>query len=297
MTDAVTARVRAWREGGEHVEVAGDRIFVRRGDGPGPLRLFLHGFPSSAYDWRGTLASQGDAATLALDFLGFGLSDKPRDVTYSLLRQADVVEQLVHGEPRPVALVAHDMGTSVATELLARDLEGALGFRLATVLLFNGSVIIERASLTWAQNALRSPLGPAVARLSSRRLFASQFARLFSETHPLSDVEAEAEAEDQWSLWSRAGGAHLAHRLIHYVGERHTYATRWHGAVRDWDGELRLAWGMRDRVATPHVLAGLRELRPAGPVTELADLGHYPQIEQPDRIAALVEDLASGRAR
>jgi len=41
---------------------------------------------------------------------------------------------------------------------------------------------------------------------------------------------------------------------------------------------------MRDPVATPHVLAGLRELRPAAPVTELADLGHYPQIEQPAAI-------------
>jgi pimeloyl-ACP methyl ester carboxylesterase len=87
-----------------------------------------------------------------------------------------------------------------------------------------------------------------------------------------------------------------AHRLIHYVSERQTYAVRWHGAVRDWPGELRLAWGMRDPVATPCVLSGLRELRPAARVTQLPEAGHYPQIEQPETIAALVEELAAGRA-
>jgi pimeloyl-ACP methyl ester carboxylesterase len=289
MTESLTARVLDWRDRGEHVGVDGNRIFARRRDGPGPRRVFLHGFPSSSYDWRDTLSALGDASTLALDFLGFGLSDKPRHVTYSLFRQADIVERLLAGESRPVVVVGHDMGTSVATELLARDLERALDFSLAGVLLFNGSVIIERASLTWAQKALRSPLGPVLARLSNRRMFVRQFARLFSEAHPLS---AE-DAADQWVLWRRAGGARLAHRLIHYVSERQTYAPRWHGAVREWPGELRLAWGMRDPVATPHVLAGVRELRPAAPVRELPELGHYPQIEDPETIAALVEELAS----
>jgi len=41
-------------------------------------------------------------------------------------------------------------------------------------------------------------------------------------------------------------------------------------------------------VATTNVLAGLREQRPSLPVRELADVGHYLQIEQPRRIAELV---------
>lgn len=120
-------------------------------------------------------------------------------------------------------------------------------------------------------------------------MFVRQLARLFSAAHPLS----AAEAEDQWVLWRRAGGAHLAHRLVRYLAERQAHASRWHGAVSDWPGELRLAWGMRDPVATPNVLAGLRLLRPAAPVTELPELAHYPQIEQPEAIAALVRELAS----
>jgi pimeloyl-ACP methyl ester carboxylesterase len=280
-------RVASWRAGGALESVGGHEIFVRRREGSGPPLLFLHGFPSSSYDWHGTLALLGDRPSLALDFLGFGLSDKPRDAVYTLFRQADIVEALVAADSPPVVLVAHDMGTSVATELLARDLEGKLGFKLAGVLLFNGSIIIERASLTWAQKALRSPVGPVLAKLSNRLVFTRQFSRLFSDAHPLS----AAEAEDQWELWTRNGGAQIAHRLIHYIGERTEYAARWHGAISNWHGDLRFAWGMHDPVATPSVLAGLRELRPSAPVAELSELGHYPQLEEPETIAALVEDL------
>jgi hypothetical protein len=46
------------------------------------------------------------------------------------------------------------------------------------------------------------------------------------------------------------------------------------------------------------VLAGLRELPPpAAPATELPELGHYPQIAQPEMIAALVEALAASYVR
>jgi pimeloyl-ACP methyl ester carboxylesterase len=76
------------------------------------------------------------------------------------------------------------------------------------------------------------------------------------------------------------------------MDERELYAGRWHGAVRDWPGDLGLAWGMRDPVATPAVLEALRELRPSAPVTELPDLGHYPQLEDPEAIAAVISDSA-----
>jgi pimeloyl-ACP methyl ester carboxylesterase len=279
-------RIERWRDEGELREIAGRRIFVRQFAGDGPPLLLLHGFPSSSYDWRQLVAHlPGGRAVLAFDFLGFGFSDKPRRHEYSLFEQADLTEELVRGwTDGPVQLVAHDMGTSVATELLARDIEGRLRFELASVLLFNGSMIVERATLTSGQRLLRSPLGPLFAQLSTKRVFSQQFAGLFSPSHPLEPDELD----DQWALWTRAGGQRNAHRLIGYVDERIRFADRWHGALRDWPGDLAFAWGMLDPVATPNVLAGLRELRPHAPVTELPDLGHYPQIEEPGVIAEIV---------
>jgi len=291
----LTERARRWRDEGATERVLDRRLFVRRrGGGDGEtLLLFLHGFPSSSYDWRPLfeLRPPGEAM-LAFDFLGFGLSEKPRDHTYTLAWQADAAEELVRraGAER-VFVIGHDMGTSVATELMARDLRGELGFAMSGALLFNGSMLLHLAKPTLGQHLLRSRLGPLFARLTSERGFRAQFARIFSPGHPLSDEEAA----DQWSLLAHDGGARVAHRTINYMAERERFTERWHGALRDWPGALTLAWGLLDPVAQVEVLRGLRELRPGVETIELPDAGHYPQLEQPELISAAL-DVALERA-
>ncbi len=281
----LTSRADAWRRRGAVEEIAGRQIFVYEQNGTGPPRLLLHGYPSSSYDWRLVIDRLGQRSLTAFDFLGFGLSEKPRDVRYSLRTQADIAEAVAqrHGD-EPVTLIAHDMGTSVVTELLARALEDRLGFRVGSVLLLNGSMVIERASLTISQKALRSRIGPLVARLSNERMFRAQFARIFSEAHPLSPEEAA----DQWSLLAYRDGHKIVDRLIFYLHERVMYAKQWHGALREWPGELSFAWADQDPIATVAVLDAVRELRPHAPVARFAELGHYLQIEDPGAVAEII---------
>ncbi len=284
--------VRQWRDGGRMLSTPSGSVFVRSARGNGPTVLLLHGFPSSSYDFREVTDRFGDQGWLTLDFLGFGLSDKPRPHRYSLLEQADIVERVVAAEGvGPVFLIAHDMGTSVATELLARDLTGSLSFDLQKTLLTNGSVILERASLRPIQKILRGPLGPLAARLTNKRGFRRGFAKLFSPQHPLSVEEAAA----QWALLGYHDGRRILHLLSAYLGERVEFAPRWHGAVRDWPKPLNFLWGRSDPVATMSVLAGLRELRPAAEVIEMPDVGHYPQIEVPHEFAAAAKWLLQDR--
>jgi pimeloyl-ACP methyl ester carboxylesterase len=233
-------------------------------------------------------------AWVTLDFLGFGLSDKPRPHPYSLLEQADIVQTVVAEETTgPVVIIAHDMGTSVTTELIVRDLDGKLPFELQRVVLTNGSVILARASLRPIQKVLRGPLGPVVARLANRRTFERGFGRLFSANHPLSAEEADA----QWALMAHNGGHRIPHLLISYLDERERYASRWHGAVRDWSKPLSFLWALDDPVATTNVLDGLRELRPAADVVELPGVGHYPQVEVPDVFTRAALSLLSASPR
>ncbi|WP_051468915.1 alpha/beta fold hydrolase [Mycolicibacterium tusciae] len=255
------------------------RVFVRSAPGDGPTILLLHGYPSSSYDYHQVVSRLDGRAWVALDFLGFGLSDKPRPHRYSLLEQADIVAAVVaQATSGPVVLIAHDMGTSVATELLARDLQGQLPFELQAAVIGNGSVILDRASLRPAQKLLRGPLGPILSRLSSKSSFVRGFGRLFSAGHPLTAQEGRA----QWALWSANDGHRIAHLLISYLDERVRYASRWHGAVGGWPKPLSFLWALDDPVATTNVLDGLRELRPAATVVELPGVGHYPQVEVPD---------------
>ena len=282
----LTDRVREWQAQGRSERFRNHSIQVHQTDGEGPPLLLLHGFPSSSYDFRALLGALPGRRTLTFDFLGFGLSDKPRDHLYRLGWQADLVEEMVHrhfpGEQ--VFLIAHDMGTSVSTELFARDLEGKLGFAMTGAMLFNGSMILEKATLTRSQKLLRGRVGPLASKLSNYPVFRREFGAVFSPDHPL----GADEAADQWSLVCHNGGRTLGHRLIHYLEERERLTERWHGAIRDWKASLSLTWGELDPVATVSVLEALIELRPGVPVERLPRLGHYPQVEDPAAIASAI---------
>jgi pimeloyl-ACP methyl ester carboxylesterase len=73
------------------------------------------------------------------------------------------------------------------------------------------------------------------------------------------------------------------------MDERFRHAERWHGALRDWPGQLHLAWGMLDPVASINVLEAVRGLRPQAPLAELPEIGHYPQIEDPVRLNSALQ--------
>lgn len=283
--DGLTERVERWRTRGEQVDFRGHRIHVLHRPGSGTPLLLLHGFPSSSYDWRLLLEELPDRAAIAFDFLGFGLSDKPPDHDYTLVWQADLTEAVVERfGGGPVAILAHDIGTSVTTELMARDLRGEGRLEIAEVTMLNGSIVQHVAHPTRAQRLLLSPVGAAVAKRQTEGTFRRGFGSIFSDDHPLGDEEAA----DQWSLVRYHEGHRIAHRLIQYMHERERLADRWHGAFADWNGPVGLVWGMADPVAHPGMLDTLLELRPGAAATRLDGVGHYPQIEVPGRVSGLV---------
>ena len=127
--------VREWEGGGRHLLLDERSVWVldvpaADDEGLDPL-LVLHGFPSCSFDWHLVLdALRARRRVIAVDFLGFGLSDKP-DVRYSMRLQADVVEGVARDLGlTSVALLTHDMGDTVGGEVLARSLEGTLGFEV-----------------------------------------------------------------------------------------------------------------------------------------------------------------------
>ena len=287
MENGLNERTARWRDRGTPFDFRGHAIHVVEQPGEGAPIVLLHGFPSSSYDWRLLLEELPTSAAIAFDFLGFGLSDKPRDHDYTLVWQADLTEAVVTrfaGAGARVAILAHDVGTSVATELMARDLRGEGKIEIAAITMLNGSIVQSRAHPTTAQRLLLGPAGPLAARLTSERFFRRQFGSIFSPTHPLSDEEAA----DQWSLLRHSGGNRIGHKLVQYMRERERLAERWHGAFADWPGDLSLVWGMADPVAHPGMLEALLELRPTAAATRLDNVGHYPQIEVPRRVAGLV---------
>jgi pimeloyl-ACP methyl ester carboxylesterase len=277
----LSAAVQAWRGGGRTVRACGKDVFVRD-DGAGPLPLLvLHGMPSSSFDfaalWPGLVARR---RAIALDFPGYGFSDKPRDYSYSLMEQADVVEVVARALGVTRADVwAHDMGTSVATELLARQAAGLLHFELARLVLMNGAVHAEMAHLTAAQKLLRRPLiGPLFARVASRRVFHLQMGRI------LARPVGEEVLDDLFALIRHRDGHLRLPRIMGYYAERVRFRERWIGALEAFPRPSLLLWGRRDPVAVFAIAERLAEEIPHAHLEALADVGHYPQLEAPTRV-------------
>jgi pimeloyl-ACP methyl ester carboxylesterase len=284
-----------WHAGGARIPIelrSGRHEIFRRIDGAGIPLTLLHGFPTSSWDWAAVVeALRGRVSTLAFDFLGFGASDKPLRHRYTILEQADIVEEMWRAcDVRATILVAHDYGVSVTKELLARQREGRLAARLIHVVLSNGILYEAQHRPLWIQRVLASSIsGPFLARLVRERDFVRNFARVFSPSHPLDPADAAVH----WRAISLRGGARLSHQQLHFLVEGHMHRERWRIALHDTDVSIRYLWGLADPVAGATMLAELRRLKPDADVVTLVDVGHCPHLEVPERVAELLVESAA----
>ncbi len=275
-------RLEDWQRGGRTTTYRGHPVFYRD-DGAGDALLCLHGFPSASWDWHKLWpALTARYRVIAPDMLGFGLSAKPHPYAYSLRDQADLHDALLAGLGIDTAYVlAHDYGDSVAQELLARQRDGGR-LRLRAVCLLNGGLFPETHRATRGQRALRSPLGPLLARLLTSRGFAAGFAALFG---PRTQPSAE-ELATVWALNRHHRGLRVWPALLDYIDERRACRERWVGALQTTPVPLRFINGAADPVSGRHMAERYRELVPHPDVVLLDEIGHYPQLEAPEQVLA-----------
>jgi pimeloyl-ACP methyl ester carboxylesterase len=283
--------VAEWDALGQHRTLAGHSIFTIDappidGERDEPL-LVLHGFPSSSYDFAAVLDDlRRSRRVLLLDFLGYGLSDKP-DQPYTLAEQADIVMAFTAtiGVDR-VAVLSHDMGDTVGGELLARQIEDRWPVDITRRVLTNGSIYIDMAQLSPGQQlllALPDEQMAADAALDATSVKA-RLAATFSASSSVSDAELDA----QWELISCSDGHRLLPRLIRYIEERRRDESRYTGAIESHPSPLHVVWGVDDPIAVVGMTERLRAARPELTVDLLDGVGHYPMIEAPDQFAAAV---------
>lgn len=285
----------AWREGGSQHRIDGRQVFVRDNNpaAGGPPVVLVHGFPGSSYDWRGVAEILARTRrVITLDLPGYGFSDKSPRADYSLFTQADVVERLLADLGiTSCSIVAHDMGDTVTAELLARFNRGQSACSIDQVVLSNGSIFIDQARLTRGQRltlrlpgrATPFPLPTAVLRRSLEESFATMA------------VRPSGAVDDLAALVQHERGDRLLPKLIRYIDERRAHQRHWTSALVEYDGPLALVWGSLDPIAVVAMAHRLVKLRPATELRLLPDVGHWPSIEAPDRMAHELTDLLERR--
>jgi len=128
-----------------YVEIDGLRQgFVESGPADGEVILLLHGQPSWSYLYRFMITPLASAGyrVIAMDHVGFGLSDKPVDVEYhSFSNHANRLVSFMDAlELDVVTLFAQDWGSIIGLYVAAGDLE-----RFERIVIGNGGLPVVTA--------------------------------------------------------------------------------------------------------------------------------------------------------
>ncbi|MGB3457011.1 MAG: alpha/beta hydrolase [Litorimonas sp.] len=235
--------------------------------------LLLHGYPTWSYDWVDVIPVLSVSfRVIALDWVGYGLSDKPN-------RHVRVEEQidrlqafLSERDVDSFHLVAHDYGATCAQEMLDRP---ALAARTKSLTLMNGGVVYDAYRPTSTQKLLLTPLGPLISRFLSKD-------RLRAKLDAVRGVKlTDAQFDALWQGIAHQDGNRKSHLLQRYILERAEHWERWEAAVNRYTGPVQLIWGPLDPVSGAHVLAPLRARLPDARVVELPGIGHFVPDEAP----------------
>lgn len=292
-------RLKAWREKGGYFTFRGFKIFYRM-EGEGPPLLLIHGYPTSSYDWKRVWPDLTSRFTVvAPDMLGMGFSSKPwrwnYQPHYTIASHWEMHEALMlHLDLPEFHVVSHDIGVSVAQELLARMVEAERRgqpspVRALTCAFLNGGLFAEVYKPRPIQNLLSSPLGHLVGPLVGRRMFWPAMKEMFGPgTQP-----TDEELEDFYRLVMGMGGRFTVHLSGRFWRDRAPNRMRWVEGMKHAGVPLRMINGPLDPNSGKHMAARYREVIPDADVVSLPRIGHWPAVEDPDGVVRAFLDFAS----
>lgn len=284
-----------WKSKGEYITVNNQKLFVidtglnttKDDEKPEKIMVILHGYPTSSYDYYKVLPELAlHYRVIVHDHLGFGFSDKPLDSSYSLLEQADLALQLWKQLGlKKVTLLAHDYGTSVATEILARDNANELDVEIEKLILCNGSMHIELSQLRTIQKLLKNKwVGNYVAMLMTYPIFKKNLRNVYHDASKVTDKELK----DMWNQIEYNQGRKVIHKLSQYINERYTYWDRWIGALKETKIDTKIIWAKNDPVAVAAIADLIATEIPNNQLYWVENTGHFPMLENPDEWIKLV---------
>lgn len=249
-------------------------------EGAGEPVLLVHGTPTWSFEYRTLIRALAPShRVIAVDNLGFGLSERPREFAYTPEAHARVLREFVErlGIER-FSLVTHDYGGPFALPLVVDDPR-----RVRKLVLFNSWM--WNFDDTAALRFLGGSFGRFLYRrfnLSLRTLMPQAFGdrkKLTPELHqqylqPFAEVDARGRV-----LWPLARA---------FSESRAYFDSLWERRARLANTDALIIWGERDRLLPPALLERWREALPHATVETLSDAGHWPHEEAPEAVAQRV---------
>ena len=252
----------------------GDLHVTDRGPRDAPTILLVHCYTCAIDYWRRLEPLLvRDHRVIAVDLLGHGGSEKPKD-GYSMEHQADTIaEALDVLHAKPVLAVGQSLGGPISTALAQRHPNKVRGL-----------VIMDSASQTkyvelplTAKLARMPVIGPALKQVAPDSTIHEELSKAFHEGFDFPDAFVDDVKAMTYTSFAES-----------YKGGRDfTEADRLDDRIAATGLPVTVIFGAEDRIVNPQSADDYRDI-PGAKVVVLPRIGHTPQMEAPARSAALV---------
>jgi pimeloyl-ACP methyl ester carboxylesterase len=261
--------------------------FVEHGSGE-PV-LLLHGFPDFWFMWRHQipLLAQAGYRAIAVDMRGYNRSDAPDEIAaYDASHLAkDIIRVMDTLGISKAAIVGHDWGGVVAWHIAMNHPE-----RITKLIVINAPhPKAYRRALMRSSQLLRSwyVLAFQIPRLPEMMLSASGMKwlrRIWRHAGARSGSVTDADMEKYTKSFSRKGKVRAA--LNYYRAAMRTMFTG--SSQRFIEIPTLIIWGEKDKFLVSSLPAATRRWVPNLTIEKLAQYGHWPQLEAPEEVNALI---------
>lgn len=254
-------------------------------EGKGETILFVHGTPSWSFDYRNIIKKLKEKyRCVAIDHIGFGLSDKPEHYNYSTQNHSKTLEKFVlEKQLNNITLVVHDFGGPIGLNFAIQHPE-----KIKNLIILNSWLwsIENDPDYIKLKKILKSPLLPFLYLYLN-------FSPKFILPQSFGDKKLTKKLLKQYTKpfadkTQRNGALAFAKSLLN---DQNWFEELWNKGQIISNKPTLFIWGMKDKVIRPHNLDKFQSAFTNSKTLKLETSGHFPQEEQPEKIINAIFDL------
>jgi haloalkane dehalogenase len=268
----------------------GEMHYVDEGSGS-PI-VFVHGNPSWSFEFRNLIrAFSANHRCIAMDHLGFGLSDKPAEFGYLPSEHARNLDRLLESlDLKDATLVVYDWGGPIGLSYALDHPDRIRNLVISNTWMWSVNHVLRFILFS---SVVGGPIGRYRIRRSNyfvRSVMPSAFGdpkRLTPEAHAQYLAALPTPSD-------RKGCSEFPRQIL---ASSDWLAGLWSRRSRLTDKRVLLAWGMKDVGFGKKELARWSDLFPRATTARYPQAGHYLAEEMPDELVHAIRPLVDDAAR
>lgn len=246
-------------------------------EGQGRDILLLHGMGASVFCWRYLIPFLSDKMRVwAVDIKGFGLSDKPKGSDYGLASQADLLLKFADKHIKnSFVVVGNSMGGAIAAEMNLQRPSGISHLVLVSAAYDPRIGYFDFHRIKYLAPMARPLVKPPLVKKLLKQVYGKPFAL------------TEDIVTAYYTPYAR--GSEALHSLIESFDVIRDRTLK--GRLKGLTAKTLILWGQNDRLIPRRFGEHLHEILPGSWFKTHEWAGHHPQEEDPQWVAAQIEQF------